>query len=142
MKLLVIGAILTVAISSALARSWDPRDAVADARRDFAAGKIRFCYIGGLTPYAPGIPEQLRERIRHYPAVWVGPKDCTTVSKDPEAEKQYASRYNAEMWRYLSMKRPISSNQSLQPTADRRENFLMNSQTSNSVAQLALVSGG
>jgi len=52
------------------------------------------------------------------------------------------ANYSARVGGYLLRRCPKSPNQTLQPTADRQENFHMSSSTLKFGAQLALVSGG
>ena len=93
------------------------------AERDIAAGVIRFCYVGepyaecsaggplSPRPHPPGLPTGVFPSItRHYPAF-----------ASPTPDWEYATLYNARMWRYVSFKRHRSSNQAMQPTAGRSE---------------------
>jgi hypothetical protein len=98
--------------------TWNPAQARGDAERDIAAGRIRFAYIGGRASYPPGLPSGSGDIVRQYPRLAVGPQGCEQDSGfDIRAE--YARRYNARMWTYVSS-HPRSSNRAMQPTALRR----------------------
>ena len=76
--------------------TWDPAVAVTDAERDIAAGRIRFCYIGGYASHAPGLPEGAFRRIGRFPRVAIGPQGCIQDEHSP-ARAEYARRYNVRM---------------------------------------------
>src|SRR6266704_4342624 len=80
---------------------WNPATARSDAERDFAADKVRFCYVGGFVPSAPGLPEDANTAISRYPSIAVGPQGCVQ-SGDVKGRTEYASRYNAQMWKFLT----------------------------------------
>ncbi len=88
---------------SSFGKRWDPKTAVADARRDIAANRIRFAYVGGFAPHAPGLPPAARARIGGYPRLKVGPQGCIQ-DDDFELRDGYAAQYNAAMWEYVSHK--------------------------------------
>ena len=89
------------------ARQWEPSAAGADAKRDFAAGRIRFAYIGGRASHAPGLPQDGRTWmyvLRRYPRLEVGPQGCIQDNLFPR-RAEYARRYNQLMWSYVSKHR-------------------------------------
>jgi len=85
-------------------RTWVPAVAVTDAERDIAAGRIRFCYIGGYVSHAPGLPEKGYAVAKDYPRIAVGPQGCTR-DEHYETDAEYSTRYNKRMWHFL-MSRP------------------------------------
>ena len=83
------------------AKVWDPDTAVGHARRDIAAERLRFCYVGGFAPRAPGLPPGSQARLKGYARLAVGPQGCVQDSY-AETRAEYAARYNATMWAYVS----------------------------------------
>lgn len=86
-------------------QTWNPATAVADADRDIALHKIRFCYVGGIVSHAPGLPPKGYAVAADYPQIAVGPQSCIQHHRQFETNTEYASRYNARMW-HFSMSRP------------------------------------
>jgi hypothetical protein len=115
----IVTGLMLFAFASASARTWDPKTAVADAERDIASGKIRFCYIGGYVSHAPGVPDRALDILSHYPRIRVGPQGCIQDEQSP-IRAEYARQYNARMWKHVSS-HVQSSNQSLEPTAGRHD---------------------
>lgn len=76
----------------------NPANAVRDAERDIAAHKIRFCYVGGFAPYAPGVPQS--NVMKEYGRIAVGDQGCTPDNHSAE-NVEYAEKYNQRMWTYL-----------------------------------------
>jgi hypothetical protein len=83
---------------------WTPKAAVADAQHDIASGHIRFAYVGGFVPFAPGVPEGSHESLQRYDRLKVGPQGCVQ-DKHAEERQEYARRYNETMWVYVSRQR-------------------------------------
>ncbi len=82
-------------------QTWSPSRAVSDAERDILANSIRFAYIGGRAPRAPGLPDSASGVVYRYPHLPVGPQGCDHDSSfDVRAE--YARRYNIRMWQHVS----------------------------------------
>jgi hypothetical protein len=100
------------------AHSWNPLMATAAADRDIASGNIRFCFVGGRAPIAPGIPDGAYPIVTRYPRVAVGDQGCIQ-GPGSDSRWEYARRYNVRMWQHVSRVQRRSSNKSLQPTADR-----------------------
>jgi len=93
----VLGAIVILALLSGCAsRRWNPDAALADAERDIASGKIRFAYVGSLTPHAPGIPESHQAMLQRYGRLEIGNQGCVQDEHRPERH-EYAHRYNDRM---------------------------------------------
>jgi hypothetical protein len=92
--------------------TWDPAVAVADADRDIAAGRVRFCFIGGYASYAPGLPDQAARLVSSYPHIAVGPQGCVQSAQDLANHlvyTEYARRYNLHMWAYVSTRRHLTN---------------------------------
>ena len=98
----VLGAIVILAmLSSCASRRWSPDSALADAERDISSGKIRFAYVGGFGPTAPGIPESHDAMLQRYGRLEVGNQGCVQDEQRPERH-EYARRYNDRMWGYVA----------------------------------------
>src|SRR6266446_2183836 len=93
------------------AQTWNPLTALAAADSDIAAGWIRFCFVGGRAPVAPGLPDGAYAVIGRYARIEVGPQGCIQDS-DSDIRWEYARRYNIRMWRHVSKTPRQSSNQS------------------------------
>ena len=104
-SVLVVFVALAIGSSGIVAREkhWDPATAVADARRDIAHHRIRFCYIGGYVPHPIGTPDSSYGIISRYPRIEVGDQGCN-LAQHSDDEHEYARLYNEEMWRYVSRK--------------------------------------
>jgi hypothetical protein len=79
-------------------QTWNPGRAASDAEHDIATGNIRFCYIGGAASHAPGLPYSA---VSRYPRLEVGPQGCMQ-DNGSDVRADYARRYNARMWKYVS----------------------------------------
>ena len=98
-------------------QTWNPERAVGDAERDIAAGKIQFAYIGGRASYPPGLPDGVSfAAVRRYPRLAVGPQGCDQDNTF-DTRKEYARRYNARMWAYVSSHAYHLTNRWSQPLA-------------------------
>jgi hypothetical protein len=104
------------------AQSWNPLTATAAAERDIASGNIRFCFVGGRAPIAPGIPDGAYPVVAHYARIAVGDQGCIQ-DQGSDIRWEYARRYNVQMWQHVSRMRRRSSNQSMKPTAPLQRNF-------------------
>lgn len=82
---------------------WSPVSAVADAERDFASSQVRFAYVGGFVPFAPGLPmtDATHKVLSQYGRLKVGPQGCIQ-DKRFDQRTEYARRYNLRMWSYVS----------------------------------------
>jgi hypothetical protein len=101
-RLLTIALFLVVVTGcSSVSSRWQPNTAALDAQHDIAAGHIRFAYIGGFVPVAPGIREESYDTLQRYDRLKVGPQGC--IQDEHRAERlEYARRYNEAMWAYVS----------------------------------------
>ena len=123
------------------AHSWNPLTATAAADRDIASGNIRFCFVGGRAPIAPGIPDRAYSIVARYPRIPVGDQGCIQ-DQGSDIRWEYARRYNVRMWQHVSHMQRRSSNKSLQPTAGRRTASLQFMKTRPLHFTLAPASGG
>lgn len=102
MRTFVVTVLLGLLAGCATSGRWSPAAAVADAERDIAASQLRFAYVGGFVPFAPGLPrtEATYKVLSHYGRLEVGPQGCL---QDEHADRrsEYARRYNVRMWSYV-----------------------------------------
>jgi hypothetical protein len=104
-------------------QTWNPGRAATDAEHDIAAGNIRFAYIGGYASHAPGLPEGSYRIVIRYPRFEVGPQGCIQ-DNGSDVRADYARRYNARMWTYVSSHAHHLTNR-MKPTAPLRNKFSM-----------------
>lgn len=98
MKTFIAIALLSCLWLCGCATTRDPGNAIRDAERDIAAHNIRFCYIGGWAPYAPGVPQS--NVIMQYGRIAVGDQGCIQ-DRHSSDNAEYAEKYNQRMWKYL-----------------------------------------
>lgn len=77
----------------------NPDRALADAERAIQADAIEFYFCGAIFPYAPGVPEKLRDMVRHYPQRVAGRNLGCSGSSDKDRE--YARLFNERMLQHL-----------------------------------------
>ena len=96
-------AALLLFIGCATTGRWNPASAVADAERDIASSQLRFAYVGGFVPFAPGLPltDATYKALNRYGRLAVGPQGCVQDERYDE-RREYASHYNLRMWSYVS----------------------------------------
>ena len=104
-RLSVLVAAVAVGLSSCAyvgaLQSWSPSRAEDDAERDIAAKNIRFAYVGGRAPHAPGLPDGAFRVIHRYPRLPVGDQGCVQ-DQGADVRWEYARRYNIRIWRYVT----------------------------------------
>ena len=101
----IVAVILMVGLLAGCATGgrWNPASAVADAERDITSSQLRFAYVGGFVPSAPGLPQThaTYKILDQYGRLKVGPQGCIRDEQD-EQRTEYARRYNLRMWSYVS----------------------------------------
>jgi hypothetical protein len=104
-RLTAFGAVVVLGLSgcayAGALQSWSPSRAESDAERDIAARNVRFAYVGGRAPHAPGLPEGASSVTQRYPRLAVGPQGCIQ-DHGSDVRWEYARRYNRRMWRHVS----------------------------------------
>lgn len=95
--------LLMFLIGCATGGRWNPSSAVADAERDIASSHLRFAYVGGFVPIAPGLPmtEATYNILNRYERLEVGPQGCIPDEHSDQC-REYARRYNLRMWSYVA----------------------------------------
>jgi hypothetical protein len=68
----------------------------ADAEHDIATNHIRFAYVGGRAPHAPGLPEGASSVAGNYPRIAVGPQGCVQDA-GAQVRWEYVRQYNERM---------------------------------------------
>ena len=92
---------LFVCIVSAAGRTWTPTEGTAEAERDIAAHKIKFCVWGGLAPQPVGVPDRYHRLVSRYPRVMVGHGCIVSDIALEQRQREYAVAYNTRMLHYL-----------------------------------------
>src|SRR6266550_9558592 len=100
----IIAVILLLGLAGcATGGRWYPASAVTDAGRDIAGLRLRFAYVGGFVPSAPGLPRtDATDRVLdQYGRLEIGPQG-SIQDEHWEQRTEYARRYNLRMWSYVS----------------------------------------
>jgi hypothetical protein len=103
MKAAVLGIALCLfaCIPVATARTWTTSAATAEAERDIAADKIKFCVWGGYAPQLVGVPERYHRLVSRYPRVMVGQGCVVRDAALDQRQRAYAVAYNTRMLTYV-----------------------------------------
>ena len=86
---------------SSISSRWNPDAAVADAEHDIASRHLRFAYVGGFVPSAPGVPLDGYGTLQGYGKLEIGSQGCAQGNYWEERQ-EYARRYNQTMWAHVS----------------------------------------
>jgi len=103
MKLLPI--LLLTLISScfiAAEPTWNPADAVKEAEQDIRSGHIKFYWAGSVGVGPVGVPMEVAKK---YPRADAGVGCVTNDIPLRERQEEYARRYNAKIYAYVTQKR-------------------------------------
>jgi hypothetical protein len=102
MKAAVVSALTLLAcITVATARTWTTSAGTAEAERDIAAHKIKFCVWGGYAPQPVGVPERYFHLVSRYPRVMVGQGCIVSDAALDQRQRAYAVAYNTRMLNYV-----------------------------------------
>src|SRR6266436_1249841 len=100
-----ISRILAVAIVAGLCiaadPTWNPADAVKEAEQDIRSGHIKFYWAGSIASMPVGVPVEVAKK---YPQANAGIGCVTHDIPLRERQQEYARRYNAKMFAYISQK--------------------------------------
>jgi hypothetical protein len=81
--------------------TWNPADAVKEAEQDIRSGHIKFYWAGSVGVGPVGVPMEVAKK---YPRVDAG-VGCVTNDKPlRERQEEYARRYNAKIYAYVTQK--------------------------------------
>jgi len=81
--------------------TWNPADAVKEAEQDIRAGHIKFYWAGSVGVGPVGVPMEVAKK---YPRADAGIGCVTNDVPLRERQEEYARRYNAKIYAYISQK--------------------------------------
>ena len=102
MKILtVLGSALVAVVCIAADPTWNPADAVKEAEQDIRSGYIKFYWSGSIASFPVGVPFDVAKK---YPKADAGNGCVTNDIPLRERQQEYARRYNAKIYAYISQK--------------------------------------
>jgi len=81
--------------------TWNPADAVKEAEQDIHTGHIKFYWAGSVASFPVGVPFDVAKK---YPKADAGNGCVTNDIPLRERQQEYARRYNAKIYTYISQK--------------------------------------
>jgi len=81
--------------------TWNPADAVKEAEQDIRSGHIKFYWAGSVGVGPVGVPLGVAKK---YPRVDAGVGCVTNDVPLRERQEEYARRYNAKIYDYITHK--------------------------------------
>jgi hypothetical protein len=81
--------------------TWNPADAVKEAEQDIRSGHIKFYWAGSVGVGPVGVPMELAKK---YPRADAGVGCVTNDIPLRERQEEYARRYNAKIYAYVTQK--------------------------------------
>src|SRR6516165_4204768 len=81
--------------------TWNPADASREAEQDIGSGHIKFYWAGSVAVGPVGVPIEVAKK---YPRADAGVGCVTNDIPLRERQEQYARRYNAKIYAYISQK--------------------------------------
>jgi len=97
----VLGSALVVVCCSAAEPTWNPADAVQKAVHDIHTGHIKFYWAGSIESRPVGVPFEV---AKNYPMANAGIGCVTNDIPLRERQEEYARRYNAKIYAYITQK--------------------------------------
>jgi len=102
MKILCLLISALVAVSCFAADpTWNPADAGKEAEQDIRSGHIKFYWAGSVAVGPVGVPMEVAKK---YPRADAGVGCVTNDIPLRERQKEYARRYNARIYAYVTQK--------------------------------------
>src|ERR1044071_3065040 len=102
MKILtVLSAALVAVVCIAADPTWNPADAVKEAEQDIRSGHIKFYWAGSVGVGPVGVPLEVAKK---YPRADAGVGCVTNDVAFRERQEEYARRYNAKIYAYVTHK--------------------------------------
>ena len=80
---------------------WNPADAVKEAEQDIRSGHIKFYWAGSVAVGPVGVPMEVAKK---YPRADAGVGCVTNDIPLRERQEEYARRYNAKIYAYVTQK--------------------------------------
>lgn len=103
MKILpIVGLVITARLCIAAEPTWNPADAVKEAEQDIRSGHIKFYWAGSIGVGPVGVPMEVAKK---YPRADAGVGCVTNDIPLRERQEEYARRYNAKIYAYITQKR-------------------------------------
>ena len=81
--------------------AWNPADAVKEAEQDIRSGHIKFYWAGSVAVGPVGVPMEVAKK---YPRADAGVGCVTNDVPLRERQEEYAHRYNAKIYAYITQK--------------------------------------
>ena len=81
--------------------TWNPDNAVKEARQDIRSGHIKFYWSGSIASMPVGIPIEVAKK---YPKADAGVGCVTNDIPLRERQEEYSRRYNEKMYAYITQK--------------------------------------
>jgi len=103
LRVLSIG--LLAGLCIAAEPTWNSADAVKEAEQDIRSGHIKFYWAGSVGVGPVGVPMEVAKK---YPRVDAGVGCVTNGIPLRERQEEYARRYSAEMYAYVTQKHEYS----------------------------------
>src|SRR5205823_8660069 len=97
----ILGIFLVAACCVALEPTWNPADAVKEAEQDIRAGHIKSYWSGSIASMPVGVPIEVAKK---YPKANAGVGCVTNDIPLRERQEEYARRYNAKIFAYVTQK--------------------------------------
>ena len=102
MKIFRAASLTAVALCCLAAEpTWNPADAAKGAEQDIRSGNIKFYWAGSVGVGPVGVPMEVAKK---YPRVDAGVGCVTNDIPLHERQEEYARRYNAKIYAYVSQK--------------------------------------
>ena len=102
MKILrVVFSVLLAGYCMAADPTWNPADAAKEAEQDIRSGHIKFYWAGSVGVGPVGVPMDVAKK---YPRADAGVGCVTNDVALRERQEEYARRYNAKIYAYVSQK--------------------------------------
>lgn len=81
--------------------TWNPADAAKEAEQDIRSGHIKFYWAGSIAVAPVGVPIEIAKK---YPRENAGVGCVTNDIPLRERQEEYARRYNAKIYAYITKK--------------------------------------
>jgi len=102
MKILcILGIFLVAGCCVAAEPTWNPADAAKEAEQDIRTAHIKFYWSGSIASMPVGVPIEVAKK---YPKANAGVGCVTNDIPLRERQEEYARRYNAKIFAYISQK--------------------------------------
>ena len=97
----LLGASVVPLLCLAADPTWNPTDAAKEAEQDIRSGHIKFYWAGSVGVGPVGVPIEVAKK---YPRANAGVGCVTNDIPLRERQEEYARRYNAKIYAYITQK--------------------------------------